>query len=427
MWRWSSTLLLLIALPSAGQLTIDEAVRRATSANPRLGASRLDASAANARAAAAKARRFGSIDAVGSWNSFESNRILRPIASELFADPALGFMQLPWASEQAHYGVALQLPILDAGKIGETSRIARGAADSAQATALQVEDDLTLSVRTTYRSALALQHALAAADAYVAALDRDLQDAELRLRVGSWAEVDAAKVRFAAAGAKAERETIAAQLRSVQALLASLMGESVPDGGYEISEEPDPPLTVASTEPGVRHDLLAAQKLAEAASHRELQAKKDFGPELGLAFLFQQHRAGGIDPMDTHELTLSLRLPLFDGGVRLNALRDARDAGLATKERVRSKALEIAAQTADATARLDAARAQLEAGTAQRELGAEVARVEKLKVDQGVGRIEDYLAARASELRGETAYWQALYGTRNARDTYDYVTGRIRQ
>ncbi len=427
MWRWSSILLLLIALPAAAQLTIDEAVRRAVSANPRLGASRLDASAASARAAAAKARRFGSIDAVASWNSFESNRILVPISSDLFVDPAKGLLQLPWASEQTHYGVALQIPILDAGKVAESARIARGTAASAEASAQQVEDDLTLSARTTYRSALALQHALAAADAYVAALDRDLQDAELRLRVGSWADVDAAKVRFAAAGAKAERETIAAQLRSVQALLASLMGESVPAGGYVLAEEADSPRASAAADAGVRHDLVAAQKLADAASHRELQAKKDFGPEVGLAFLFQQHRAGGIDPMDTHELTVSLRLPLFDGGVRLNALRDARDARLAAKERVRSKELEIAAQTADAAARLDAARAQLEAGAAQRELGAEVARVEKLKLDQGVGRIEDYLAARGSELRGETAYWQALYATRNARDTYDYVTGRIRQ
>ena len=429
MLRWTSILILLIAVPAAGQLTIDDAVHRAITANPRLDASRLDASAAKARAAAANARRFGSIDAVGSWNSFESNRILRPMASDLFVDPSKGFLQLPWASEQLHYGVALQLPILDAGKIVESVRIARGAAASAEASSEQVADDVMLSVRTTYRSALALQHSRSAADVYVAALERDLQDAELRLRVGSWAEVDAAKVRFAAAGAKSERETIAAQLRTADAILASLMGETVPDGGYVLADDSaaDEAIARASTEAVVRHDLVAAQKLVEAASHRELQAKKDFGPELGLAFLFQQHRAGGIDPMDTHELTLSVRLPLFDGGARLNTLRDAHDARLAAGQRVRAKELEIAAQTADAEARLDAARAQLEAGIAQRKLGAEVARVEKLKLDQGVGRIEDYLAARVSEVRGETAYWQALYAERNARDTLDYVTGRIRQ
>src|SRR5581483_7879218 len=418
MWRWSSLITLLVALPATGQLTIGDAVRRAMEANPRVASSHLDASATRQRATSAGARRWGSVDAIASWNSYDANRLLLPISLSLFANPALGMQQLPWATEQMHYGVAVQLPILDAGKITESSRSARASAAGAEDSALQTEDDIALSVRTTFRNALALKHALAAADAHVAALDRDLQDADLRLGVGSWAPLDAEKVRFAAAG----RAGILAQLRATEALLGSLMGERVPEGGYVLAEESadeDPPSGATA-----RHDLLAAKKLADAASHRELQAKKEFGPEVGAAFLFQQHRASGIRAMDTHDFTLSIRLPLFDGGARLSALRDARDARLAAQERVRAKELEIAAQTADAEAKVEAARAQLEAGTAQRKLGSEVARVEKLKLDQGVGRIEDYLTARANELRGETAYWQALYAVRNARDYQDYVAGR---
>ncbi len=426
MWRWSTLVFTLwVALPAAGELTIAEAVHRAMSANPRVASSQLDAVSARERAAAIMRRRFGSVDAVASWNSYESSRLLRPMALDLFANPALGMAQLPWAKEQMHYGVAVQVPILDAGKIVEAARTARGAAAGAQASAEETEDEVALSVRTTYRTLLALQHALAAADAYVAALDRDLQDAALRLRVGSWAPVDVDKVRFAAAGAKAEREGINARLQATQALLASLMGEREPAGGYVLVEEEDDPSSKDPVRPvHVRHDLVAAEKLADAAAHREQQAKKAFGPEVGLAFLFQQHRAAGLDPLDTHELDLMVSLPLFDGGARMSALRDARDARLAAEQRVRSKELEIAAQTASAEATVEAERVQLEAGTAQRKLGAEVARVEKMKLDQGVGRMEDYLAARASEVRGETAYWQALYALRNARDDLDYVTGR---
>ncbi len=424
MWRTASILILLAAFPApATQLTVDDCVRRATAANPKIAAARLDAAGAAHRAASAGARRLGTIDALASWNDYESNRILRPMASDLFADPAKGFLQLPWASEQLHYGIALQFPLLDGGRIAENARASRALAESAGASADQVEEDIRLNVTTTARAALVLQHMLTAADAYVAALERDAGDAELRLRVGSAAAIDAQKVRFSLAGAKADRESVHAQLRATEAVLASLMGDEPPQDGYQIADESIDSSPSASAS-GTRRDVIAAEKFVEATTHRERQAKKEFAPEVGIALLIQQHRAGSIPAMRTHELAINLRLPLFDGGSRIAALADARSARAAAEERLRAKRLDAAAQRSDAAARLDAARAALEAGKQQRSLGAEVARVEKLRLDQGVGRMDDYLAARAAELRGDTAYWQALYAQRNAHNYYDYVTAR---
>ena len=56
-----------------------------------------------------------------------------------------------------------------------------------------------------------------------------------------------------------------------------------------------------------------------------------------------------------------------------------------------------------------------------------MARVEKLKLDQGTGKIEDYLTAQAQQLRGETAYWQGLYARETALDYFEFVTGGGRQ
>jgi len=73
---------------------------------------------------------------------------------------------------------------------------------------------------------------------------------------------------------------------------------------------------------------------------------------------------------------------------------------------------------------VQAARAQLAAGAAQRSLGAEVARVEHLKLEQGAGKMEDYLAARAQEMQGDTSYWQGLYALQSAVDYLDFVSAR---
>jgi outer membrane protein TolC len=153
-------------------------------------------------------------------------------------------------------------------------------------------------------------------------------------------------------------------------------------------------------------------------------ARKAFGPELVFYGLYQQHDAPSVDWMETHELSLIFRMPLFDFGSRRASLREAQSARAAVEEHLRGKELEAASQAVDALARCETARAQLDAGAAQRSLGAEVARVEKLRLDQGSGRVEDYLAAKVSELRGETAYWQALYALQNANDYAAFVRGR---
>ncbi len=407
----------------AAPLTLEDATRRAETANPRVVAAKLDAAAASDRAAALSARRFGSVDLSGAYNNYESSRILRPIASELFTDPAQGFMQLPWAQDQLHLGISLQVPLLDAGAIREGTRVARLTAESAGASAGQTREEARYAVRTTYRNALTLTHAIRAAAAYDEALERDMRDAELRLRVGAWAKVDADKVRFALAGARAELASMRGQLRTTEATLAALMGEERPDEGYTLEEIPEVPDSQAPGE-GLRYDLDAARLLVDAADRRETLARKAFGPELVLYGLYQQHRGTDVDWQETHELSLLLKLPLFDGGARRAALREAKRARAAAEERMKGKALEVASQLVDATSRTETAFAQLEAGTAQRSLGAEVARVEKLKLDQGTGRIEDYLAAKVSELRGETAYWQALYALQNANDYAALVRGR---
>ncbi len=128
--------------------------------------------------------------------------------------------------------------------------------------------------------------------------------------------------------------------------------------------------------------------------------------------------------LETHELAVMLKLPLWNGFGRFHAMREAEANLSAARERERGKELEVATQVVEARGRLESARAQLQAGQAQRELGRDVARVEKLKLEQGTGKVEDYLAARTQELSGETAYWRGLYSLQSAADYMDFVTAR---
>jgi outer membrane protein TolC len=426
-----AVLLVLAAVGQAATLTLNEAEEKALAANPRVRAMHLDALAAAQRTAEAKGRHFGELDLVGNYSNFESPRLVRPMSIELFTNPAAGFAQLPWDANQVHYGVAFEIPLLAGGGLHEGDRIAALTQSAAEQTARFSREEIRTGVRAAYRNALFAHHALTAAQAYRDALTRDEADAQLRVKVGSLAPVDAAKLTFALRGAEAQVAALAAQERTAQATLAAFMGEDMPGSGYALSDlpaEPSAPVARAGVVQEAlagRLDLAAVRQTTLAAERKRVLARDAFGPRLALEGNWLRNDAPSLDrALDTHEFYVMFKLPLFDGLTRVHALREA-DVNLqAARERERAKELEVSTQVTDAEGRVEAARAQLAAGQAQRSLGAEVARVEHLRLEQGTGKMEDYLAARAQEMQGETSYWQGLYALQNAVDYLDFVTAR---
>lgn len=412
-------------------LTMKDAEVRARSANPRLAASRLEAVAAGRREAQAHARHFGQIDAVASYNNYESPRLVRPISIDQFQIPALGLYQLPWDQNQTHYGFAFQLPLLAGGALHEGDRSASLARSAAEKTAEFTRDEIRTNVRAAYRNALLVGHALDAARQYAAALTRDEGDARLKVRLGAAAPVDAAKVTYALRGAEAQVAEFEAQERTAQAYLAALMGEDPPAGGWDLADVADE--RVPADEPAdglakalaMRADLGAVRDATHISESRKRLALASFGPRVALEGNVFWNRAPSVSgSLETHELAMTVRLPLFDGLGRLHAVREAEANLAAARERERGKELEVSAQVVEAGGRLEAARAQLRAGEAQRDLGKEVARVERLKLDAGTGKVEDYLSARSQELLGDTSYWRGLYALQTAEDTLEFVTAR---
>jgi len=432
--RWLRAVLVAVVLvpASASSLTLEEATSRALAANPRLQAARLAALAAQERAREAAGRAFGEVNLVGSYNTYESDRLVRPISVDLFKDPKLGFYQLPWDRNQVHYGIAYEIPLLAGGSLHEGRLIAALSQQASENLALFGEAELRYNVRATFRNALTLTHVLIAVTAYEQALETDVSDADLKVKLGSWASVDAAKVHFAFENAHAQRQATEAQLASVQALLAALMGEEKPTDGYaldDVSGEPAPPAGSSEDDTQAalagRRDLAATRNSVAIAERKSHLAREAFGPQVMIAGNFLSNRAPSIDhPLATHEFGLYLKLPLFKGMQRVHALHAADFELRVARQQQRSKELEIMAQVQDAVGRVQASRAQLAAGKAQRTLGAEVARVEHLKLEQGAGKMEDYLTARAQQMQGETAYWQGLYALQSAADYVEFVSAQ---
>ena len=418
-----------LVLGAAQPLTLEEATQRALTANPRLQAAKLTSLAAKDRAKEAISRHFGEVDLVGAYNNYESPRLVRPMSIDLFKNPQLGFYQLPWGETQTHYGITYEIPLLAAGGLHEGRIIAKLSQNASENLALYTETEIRYNVRAAYRNALTLMHALASVATYEEALQRDAGDADLRVSLGAWAPVDGAKIHFVLESAKAQKESVAAQLASVQALVAALMGEEPPADGYQLADVPEEPMLPAQTVAessrtalAGRRDLVATKESVEMALHKKHLALEAFAPQLMIAGNFLMNDSPSIqDRLETHEFGVYLKIPLFKGLQRVFEVQASNKDLLAAQQQQRGKELEVMTQVQDAVGRLQATRAQYLAGKAQKELGSEVARVEHLKLEQGTGKMEDYLAARAQELQGETGYWQGLYALQSAVDYYDFV------
>jgi outer membrane protein TolC len=422
-------LMLLPALLAAAEpLTLRKATEQALAGNPRLLAAKLDALAAQRRSQQSFARRFGDLDLVGQYNHFNDNRTLRPISKEL-----LPITVLPFDSNQVHYGLAWQIPLLAGGSLREGDHIARLSQGASEKLALHTRAEIRYNTRAAYRNALTFRHATQSALALVKALEADMEQAYLLVKVGRWAAVDAAKVDYSLQEARSRLADLQARTDTADATLAALMGQDPPAQPFDLVDQVDLPaptgiaLTGSNAAAGsTRQDLLATQDATAMAERRKRLSQWSFTPQLSLSGSYLRNTAPSVThSFDTHDFNVNLRIPIFDGGRRLRSLQEA-DANLAAaRERERAKSLEVQAQVREAQGRLQASAVQFEAGKAQRSLGREVARVEHLKLEQGAGRVEDYLGARAQELAGETAYWQGLYAYQSAADYLDFATGKV--
>mgnify|MGYP005843321483 FL=1 len=411
-------------------LTIDEAIKKALSSNPNLIALKLEAVAAKKRKEEVIANHFGEIDFIGSYNHYERNRILVPMAVDLFKNPELGMSQLPWDRNQTHYGITFTIPLFTGGTLFENDKIASYAEKSAKNHYLFSREELVYNVKSAYRNTLILKHALKSSSTFLEALEKDLEDYQFKFNLGQVASVDLQKIKFAYESAKSQYEEVKSQYTESLAVLCALLGEELGENRYElkdIDEGTDIPSLDEDIEKILlnRKDYLAQIEVTKMTYYKKLLAISAFSPKLVLQGTFLKNSAPSLpDDIYTRELIVGLKIPLFNGLKRVRTIEEASINLEIARQKEKAKKLEIETHIIKAKERIATAKALYEAGVAQRNLGQEIARIEKLKLEQGSGKMEDYLNARAQELNGETSYWRGFYLLQNSVDYYRFVSGK---
>ncbi len=417
------------AAPGPVRLTLAEAVAGALGANPGLKALSHRSAAAERSAEAASRQRWGQIDAFFNYSRTNDAWIVRPMSEEILGESG-GFGNLPWDRNQQHYGVAFQLPLYLGGKLSNRIELARLETEGATALFDGSRRQVRFNAVSLYTAAQTLDAVASGLDELVSSLDKTRERLDLMVRLGKRPELDRLKVVEQLEDARAQREAVRADRAKVGAMLLALMGRD-PSGeiAVDLQEERVPAL---ETEP---RDLLAlvddtspvrqARIAAEQSRRNVALATASFLPSVVAEGNYTRNDAPSVgDPLDTWQVTVGVKVPLFHGASRYAALEAAREQRRAAEYGVEQARLEVTSQLQDALARFRSTKAELAAARARVAAGAEAARVEQLRYDTGAGTVEDLLRARARWENARASLAKALGAVVTAAERINTVVER---
>lgn len=427
----AAALLLAIATAAPGEepparLTLAEAARLALERFPGVAAARARETAALAGVGEAEAALRPRADLTAAATRYQEPSLVRPFHG-------FSLDSLPEFDETLFRGgLRLSYTLFDGG--GRRARVeaARFQARAAGSAAAAAEQEVVAAVAGAYLRVLSLAGIVAAQDRRLEALGAELGRVKQWLEAGRAAEVEVRRAEAARAAAEAERVAVAAALDAAERDLARLTGLAVEvtrvgrlSAVSLAAPAPDPRAALldralaGSPEVAAARDRLAgaeaAQALAQSARSPSLSAAAQ---ELGFGSS-QGDFAGEWDA------GLSLAFPLYTGGATARRIA----AAVATREAAASDlalaGLEVERGLDRALADLTGAAARVESLARAEESFAEVARIEKLRLEAGAGTQTDYLEAEAELLGARASLVEARHRTIAARVELARVVGEL--
>ena len=292
---------------------------------------------------------------------------------------------------------------------GARARIDHAAAieESAAAGIEATRERVVQQTVAAYFSALSARDQMIAHDRRLEALEAELKRVALLRKVGRAAEVEILRVEAERAAAEAERTEAAALLEVALGDLARIAG--LPDvlagenlvsivpaaGNYDFSA-----LQSAALEANAL--VRQAERLVESQRAALAATRAGNRPQIQLAGALLEYGSGAGDFTFEWNAGVLVRMPLYDRSVdervaRARAELDLAEARLEiARDGLRGELDRAAADWRRAVANLES----LE--RAERSF-AEVVRIEKLRLDSGVGTQNDYLVAQADLLGARAA------------------------
>ena len=404
-------------------LTLGEAIRLALEADPALASAEAAGDAATAGVRMAEASRFPSLSAWAQLTRFEEPMIVAPIhAFDLANTPDFDRLLVQGRAEMAY-------TVWDGGERGARIAGARAVESGQAGTAEAARQGALDRTVEAYLAVLTARDVVVAETAHREELEAERDRVSRFLAEGAAAEIELLRAEAELSAATAEESAAGARLELAESTLArlldvpstSLAGEPLVDVSLSGSAD------LALDEPLLEGHptITAARGRAESARAAARSARAAWLPVVRATAALVEYGGGSAPYLNEWQAGLQVEYPLFTGGSRSGAAdRAEAEARVAEAdlERIRRDLLLMvdAARSAETEAR--SRTAALSAAVDRFE---ELARVEALALDEGVGVQRDFLRAQAGLLEARTGLAEARRAAVRARVRLARAIGRL--
>jgi outer membrane protein TolC len=414
------------ATASDERLTLVDAVNRALSYYPSVRASAAQVDAAEAAVDEAESARFPTLSVGASATQYQEPAIVYPIH-------AFNLDLLPPFDRTLFQALAdLRYSLFDGGS--RSARIAESKArrQSADSSLLEARQRLLSQLIQQYLSVLSRARTLDAQDRSIQALEAELARVKQLFDVGRAATVDVLRVEASIAAARAERVRLASSLDLAQRSLARLIGVEPSEtrasnlvpvalSGSSLPSREEIQQSALQSSPTARlarDELAIAEATFDGSRSGRLPSVSVDGRYINYG------SASGANSLEWN-VGVSVAYTIFNGGAVSSAVTRSESAARSAAERVKWTELEVASEVDRGYAAMEEARARVESLLTAVARFDEVSRIEKLRLENGVGTEVDYIRAEADRLSAEAGLIEARYSEIAARAELARVAGSL--
>ena len=416
---------LLLATVLAAPLTLSDAIRAAMSNYPGVAASANETEAARAVVEELEASRLPSLTFAATGVHHSDPMLAIPIHEFDLSN------RFPFDRTLLQSAITASYSLYDAGARGARIDEAAHIAESAQAATDVARQNAAARAAVAYTTVLGRA---AIADAHrmrITALEAERSRVLLLREVGRAARVEELRVDAAMAAAVAERGDATASLESAERTLARITGlpldQTQASNLVPVSEASLPLPQRDHLEQQTNDSPLVRQARAREAAQ---QATIDFErrgrrPEVFASAQELFYATPWAMLEDNWNVGVALRFNFFDGGATSARIARATSSALAATEQVRSAEVETGIALDRAIAELQQSRDTATSLASAVEKFEEVARIQKLLLDDGAGTQAAYLRAEADLLGARASLAAAQYRAVAARVEIARITGDL--
>lgn len=419
---------LLIGATTAAddRLTLGDAAARALSYYPSVQASLAQVEAADSAIEEAEGARFPTLSVGASTTHFQDPMIVFPIHA-FNIDLLPPFDRNLWTAQ-----ADLRYLLFDGGSRSARIEESRARRESALSSLLEARQQLLSRLVQQYLSVLSIARTLDAQDRSLQALAAELSRVQQVFDVGRAARVDVLRVEASIAAARAERVRLASSLGLGERNLARLSGVDVSEARASnlvpvtLDDDPLPcreeilrgALESSPKTRQAREELAAAEATAGGSRGQNLPSIHLDGRTINY---------GSFSGENSFEwnVGVSVAYSLFNGGAVSSVVARNVSAARSAAERLRWMELEVAGEVDGGLAAVEEAGARVESLATAVARFDEVSRIEKLRLETGVGTETDYVRAEADRLAAEADMIEARYAEIAARAELARVEGSL--